>query len=120
MSAPAAERSAAEVESARVPEERGSLRIDRGVLRKIVEHAAARVPGTERTRRGPRATLSGPDAELRIRLDLAVGYPAPVRETVRAVRGAVRDELTRLAGAGVLNVEVTVSALVPAQRDRVE
>ncbi|GAB3684038.1 Asp23/Gls24 family envelope stress response protein [Saccharopolyspora tripterygii] len=112
MSAPAEEKDAGE---------RGSLEIDRAVLRKIAEHAASGVSGVARTRRGPNAKLTGPDEELRIRLDLPVRYPEPVRDTVRAVRGAVSEELTRLAGAGVLNVEVTVSALVPAaRRNRVE
>jgi len=103
--------------------ERGSLTIDRGVLRKITEHAADEATGTARTRRkhAASAKLSGPDRELRIRLELAVRYPEPVRETVRAVREKVREELSRLAGCGVLDVEITVSALLPAaQRDRVE
>lgn len=113
MSAPVAE--------AQDAGERGSLEIDRGVLRKIVEHAASGIAGVARTRRGPSAKLSGPAEELRILLDLPISYPDPVRETARAVREAVSEELERLADAGVLNVEVTVSALVPAaRRNRVE
>lgn len=103
--------------------DRGALDIDRSVLRKITEYAADQAAGTAPVRRkhGATAKLSGPDRELRVRLDLALRYPRPVRGTVRAVRAKVREELERLAGCGVLSVEVTVSALLPAtKRDRVE
>lgn len=111
--------------------DRGELTIDRAVLRKIAEHAADGASGTTRAPRriagvgvgtqGSSARLTGPDRELQVRLDLAVRYPAPVRETVRAVRERVRDELHRLAGCRVVAVEVVVSALVSApKRDRVE
>lgn len=111
--------------------ERGTLQIDRAVLRKIAEHAADTAAGTTRAQRriaglgvgthGSSAKLSGPDRELRIRLDLALRYPEPVGESVRAVRAKVREELDRQAGVRVISVEVTVSALVPApKRDRVE
>ena len=105
------------------PEERGRLDVDRSVLRKIAEHAADLVPESRRVRRriagvglgqhGANARLSGPDAELRVSLDLALRYPSPVRETVQTVRQRVGDELGRIAGCTVRSVDVTVSALVP-------
>ncbi|MFR9729304.1 Asp23/Gls24 family envelope stress response protein [Saccharopolyspora sp. MS10] len=133
MSAPAAERTDT-TQRAADPDEaagRGSLHIDRAVLRKIAEHAADGVPGTTRAPRrvvgvgvgthGSSARLTGPDRELRVRLDLALRYPEPVGEAVRAVRQRVREELARLADCRVTSVEVVVSALVPApKRDRVE
>ncbi|MCA1193106.1 Asp23/Gls24 family envelope stress response protein [Saccharopolyspora sp. 6V] len=134
MSAPATERAEAATErtsAAGDPADRGSLDIDRAVLRKIAEHAADCVSGTTRAPRrivgvgvgtqGSSARLTGPDRELRVRLDLALRYPAPVRDAVREVRERVREELSRQAGCRVTAVEVTVSALVPApKRDRVE
>ncbi|WP_243789104.1 Asp23/Gls24 family envelope stress response protein [Saccharopolyspora gloriosae] len=137
MSAPATERArAAEPATEKTsgtddPADRGHLDIDRAVLRKIAEHAADSASGTTRAQRriagvgvgthGSSARLTGPDRELQVRLDLAVRYPTPVRETVRAVRERVRDELDRLAGCRVASVQVVVSALVSApKRDRVE
>ncbi|MCI2419887.1 Asp23/Gls24 family envelope stress response protein [Saccharopolyspora sp. K220] len=106
------------------PGERGRLRISRTVLRKIAEHAADQDPGSARTRRriagvglgehGASAQLSGPDDALRVRLDVALRYPAPVRETVASVRKRVGAELRRIADFRVRAIDVTVSALVPA------
>lgn len=105
-------------------DERGRLEISRTVLRKIAEHAADQDPDSARVRRriagmglgeqGASARLSGPDRALRIRLDVALRYPAPVRRTVESVRERVRDDLLRLAGCEVRSIDVTVSALVPA------
>ncbi|GAA0541285.1 hypothetical protein GCM10011581_37310 [Saccharopolyspora subtropica] len=104
------------------PAERGRLQISRVVLRKIAEHAADETPGAVRARRrmgrggqGASAQLSGPDDELRVRLDVALRYPQPVRDAVAAMRQRVGDELRRLADCRVSSIDVTVSALVPAQ-----
>lgn len=104
------------------PEDRGRLDIDRSVLRKVAEHAADLVPNSRRVRRriagvglgehGANARLSGPDAELRVSLDLALRYPSPVRETVRTVRERVESDLERLTGCTVRSVDVTISAMV--------
>ncbi|MGP4017400.1 Asp23/Gls24 family envelope stress response protein [Saccharopolyspora sp. 5N708] len=106
------------------PGERGRLQISRTVLRKIAEHAADQDPGSARTRRriagvglgeqGASAQLSGPDDALRVRLDLALRYPAPLRETVASVRKRVGEELRRIADYRVRAIDVTVSALIPA------
>ncbi|GAB3280583.1 Asp23/Gls24 family envelope stress response protein [Parasphingorhabdus pacifica] len=108
------------------PSARGRLDISRTVLRKIAERAADTVPGTTRVHRriagvgfgehGASARLSGPDKELVIRLDVALRFPAPVRQTTRAVREQVSAELVRIADCEVRTVDVTVSALVPADR----
>lgn len=113
------------------PAERGRLDISRTVLRKIAEHAADTVAGSARVRRrvagvglrehGASARLSGPERELRVRLDLALRYPVPVSETVRSVRDHVDSELGRIADCQVRSVDVTVSALVTdRQPPRVE
>lgn len=106
------------------PGERGRLQISRTVLRKIAEYAADQDPGSARTRRrlagvglgehGATAQVSGPDDALRVRLDVALRYPVPVRETVASMRERVGAELRRIADCRVRAVDVTVSALIPA------
>ncbi|MEV0697541.1 Asp23/Gls24 family envelope stress response protein [Saccharopolyspora sp. NPDC050389] len=103
------------------PAERGRLHISRTVLRKIAEHTADQDPGSARRRHrlgggqhGATAQVFGPDDALRIRLDVALRYPAPVRETVASMRERVGTELQRLTEFRVRTVDVTVSALVPA------
>ncbi|GAA2800893.1 Asp23/Gls24 family envelope stress response protein [Saccharopolyspora taberi] len=110
------------------PAERGGLDISRVVLRKIAEHAADEVAAGARVRRriagvglgehGASAQLSGPDQELRVRLEVVLHYPSPVRTTVREMRERVGSELDRLAGCQVRTVDVTVAAMVPAARPR--
>lgn len=104
-------------------EERGSLHINRSVLRKIAAHAADVDPGSARSGRKHTAgaEVSGPDDALRIRLTVALRYPTPVRDTVASMRERVGAELSRIAGCRVRSVDVTVSALVPpAASPRVE
>jgi uncharacterized alkaline shock family protein YloU len=106
------------------PEDRGRLDIDPVVLRKIVEHAADRVPGTLRHERrvagidvgeaGASARIvvgSGDPTAVDVRLDLTLQYPAPVREVVARVRAQVGEELERLAGHRVRALAVTVTGL---------
>lgn len=101
--------------------DRGRLDIDRSVLRAIAEHSSDLVSGSVRVRRvargehGALARLSGPVQELRVRLEVALRYPAPIRDTVGEIRERVSDDLQRLAGCHVRRVDVTVSALVPAR-----
>ncbi|MGW1678748.1 Asp23/Gls24 family envelope stress response protein [Saccharopolyspora sp. NPDC002376] len=106
------------------PADRGRLHISRTVLRKIAEHTADQDPGSARTRRriagvglgghGASAQVSGPNDALRVRLDVALRYPAPVREAIAALRTRIGEELTRLADCQVRTVDVTVSGLVAA------
>lgn len=109
-------------ESSTDPADRGRLRIDRSVLRKIAEHAAdseadtavvrRRIAGVGMGTHGASARIAGPQRQLRIRLDLALRYPAPIRATVHAVRERVRVELARAADCGIRSIDVHVSALV--------
>ncbi|SDP54789.1 Uncharacterized conserved protein YloU, alkaline shock protein (Asp23) family [Actinopolyspora xinjiangensis] len=108
------------------PAERGGLRIDRSVLRRIAEHAADAEPDCVRVRRrvaglgmgehGATARVAGPDKQLRIRLDLALRYPAPISVAVGSIRERVRTDLERMADCRVSSVDVTVTALVPHPR----
>lgn len=123
------EETGADVATASEPEGRGRLVIDRAVLRKIVEHVADAEPDSVRVRRrvagvgagehGASARVSGPDRELRVRLDVALRYPAPVAEAVTAMRERIREELHRAAGCHARSIDVTVSKLLaerPASR----
>ena len=106
---------------------RGVLDIAPAVLRTIVEHASDQVPGTlHRERRlagmevgdaGPRARITaGVDgSSVDVRLDLTCAYPAPVKETVAAVKARVAAELERIAGCRLRTIAVTVSGLRPAR-----
>ncbi|MCP2166415.1 Asp23/Gls24 family envelope stress response protein [Goodfellowiella coeruleoviolacea] len=135
------------------PADRGALRIDHTVLRRIVEHTADQVPGTlsggsaaagGRAVPGARARLSGrgtegrgtkgrgtggrgtegraddDGADLDVAVELALVYPAPIRATVDEVGERVRQAVRRLTGHRVRSVSVTVSALLPRSRPRVE
>ncbi len=106
------------------PEERGSLDIHPAVLRKIVEYAADNVPGTLRNERrlagidvgesgaSARVTVgTGDPTPVDVRLELTLRYPTTVRSVVEAVRAAVADDLSRLAGHRVRAMAVTVTGL---------
>jgi uncharacterized alkaline shock family protein YloU len=106
------------------PAERGRLDIHPAVLRKIVEYAADGVPGTLRNERrlagidvgesgaSARVTVGlGDPAPVDVRLELTLRYPATVRSIVDAVRTAVADDLSRLAGHRMRALAVTVTGL---------
>ena len=112
------------------PEERGALEVHQTVVRKVAEHAADDTPGTLPTRRtvagvgvgqqGASAKVGG-GGEVDIRLEVALRYPAPVRETVAELRRRVTDEVRHITGYHVHSVDVTVAALLPeSTRPRVE
>jgi uncharacterized alkaline shock family protein YloU len=105
------------------PEERGRLRIDPSVLRKIAERTADLTPGAlpaPRTVAGvglgnagatAKATVAGQRVDLRI--ELALRYPGPVRSTVDRLRSRIGDEVRRITGYQVRSIAVTVTALLP-------
>ena len=110
------------------PEERGITEVNPAVLRKIVEHAADRVPGTLRHERrlagidvgetGASARIavgSGDPSTVDVRLEITLQYPAPVRTVVEAVRAHVSSELDHIAGHRVRTLTVTVAGLRPAR-----
>lgn len=112
------------------PEERGSLRIDQAVVRKVARHSADQVPGTTTAPRrlagvgvgaqgtGVKVTASGDDVELA--LELALRYPGAVRPVVEQVRTTVAEEVHRITAYRVRAVRVTVSALLSETSSRVE
>jgi uncharacterized alkaline shock family protein YloU len=110
------------------PADRGRLEIDPTVVRKVAERAADLTEGTVRvprrglgsSLRGATARISGEGDQVDVRLDVALSYPAPVRDAVRELREQVTGEVARITGYRVRSVDVTVSALVPQRHDRVE
>ncbi len=113
------------------PEERGALEVHQAVVRKVAEHVADHTPGTLPTRRtvagvgigqqGASAKVGSGGGEVDIRLEVALRYPDPVRETVAELRRRVTDEVRHITGYEVHSVDVTVSALLPEPtRPRVE
>ena len=98
------------------PEARGGLHINRAVLRKIAEHAADvdAASAREGRKHAAGAEISGPDDALRVRLKVALRYPAPVRDAAASIRTRVDEDLSRITGCSVRSVDVTVTGLIPA------
>lgn len=111
-------------------EDRGRLDINDVVVRKVAEHAADLTPGTARTtrkvagvgvgERGASARITTRNGQVDVRLDVALHYPAAIRDTVRALREQVDTEVERVTGYRVRSVNVTVTALVPESHNRVQ
>jgi uncharacterized alkaline shock family protein YloU len=106
------------------PADRGTLDIHPAVLRKIVEHAADSVQGTVRNERrlagidvgesgaSARVTVgTGDPTPVDVQLELTLRYPTTVRSVVEAVRAAVTQDLSRLAGHRVRAMAVTVTGM---------
>jgi uncharacterized alkaline shock family protein YloU len=105
------------------PDERGRLRIDPSVLRKVTERTADLTPGTlpaSRTVAGvglgsagatAKVTVTGQRVDLRV--ELALRYPGSVRSTVDQLRSRIGDEVRRITGYQVRSIAVTVTALLP-------
>jgi uncharacterized alkaline shock family protein YloU len=112
------------------PGERGTLSIAHTVVRKVAQHAADQVPGTLRAERkvaglgigshGASVKVGGDDNDVDLALDLALKYPAPVRAVVGDVRAKVVEEVERITSYQVRSFAVTVSALLPDARPRVQ
>lgn len=110
------------------PEDRGTLEVHPSVVRKVAERAADETPGTLRAPRkiigtgehGASAKIDGFGNDIDISLDVAMRYPSPVRELAEDLRRRVTDEVHRITGYRVRSVRVTVSALLPESRPRVE
>lgn len=113
-----------------LPEERGTLEVHPSVVRKVAEWAADLTPGTVPTPgrlarlgagpHGASARIDGAGDEVEVALSVALRYPAPIRELADAVRRAVTQEIQRITGYRVRSVQLTVSALLPDPRPRVE
>ncbi|MDQ3762335.1 MAG: Asp23/Gls24 family envelope stress response protein [Actinomycetota bacterium] len=111
------------------PDERGRLKIDPSVLRKIAEHTADLTPGTlpaPRTVAGVGLGNTGATAKVTVtaqrvdlHMELALRYPGLVRSTVDQLRSRISDEVRRITGYEVRSIAVTVTALLPEPSSRV-
>lgn len=98
------------------PRQRGTLDIAPRVVAKIAEGAARAVPGVRPVSRRVGADRLQVDARVlgdaaSVHLQVAVGYPSPVRETCRQVRAAVVEQVRRLAGVEVTRLDLQVAEL---------
>ncbi|MBK1783377.1 Asp23/Gls24 family envelope stress response protein [Prauserella cavernicola] len=103
-------------------EERGTLEIAHVVVRKVAERAADNVSGTVRIERkiagvgaglrGASVKVSGHGSDIDLLLDVAVQYPAAVRDVVDQVRTAVTEDVQHMTSYRVRGLNVTVSALL--------
>lgn len=102
---------------------------DRGrtvIADRVVERTAARLASEVEHVRGVDRQLPGrllgrpaavsadahTDGRLaQLRLDLTVAYPAPIREVTRQARRHVRDNVRRLCGVTVTDLDIRVAAL---------
>ncbi|MGX7826737.1 Asp23/Gls24 family envelope stress response protein [Actinokineospora sp. 24-640] len=110
--------------------DRGTLTIAPSVVRQVAERAADATPGTARTTRtvagiglgehGASASVDGEGGRVRLRVELALHYPAAVRAVVAEVRAKVSDEVERITGYQVRGVDVVVTGLVPPATPRVQ
>ncbi|MEU8382301.1 Asp23/Gls24 family envelope stress response protein [Streptosporangium sp. NPDC048865] len=104
-------------------ERRGRTDIADRVVSRIAAHAAGEVPrvrevGERRPlslRGGTRAAVDGGLATLR--LDVAVEYPAPIREVAEEIRRHVAERVMTLTGMDVGHVDVLVTDVTPARDD---
>lgn len=103
------------------PADRGTLRIDHTVVRKLAERAADGVDGTtvvERRlaglgagRHGAHIKIEGHGNTLDLSLDIPLSYPAPLAEIVENLRAAVTGAVEDYTSYQVRSLAVTVSAL---------
>lgn len=110
------------------PEARGTTTLADRVVAKVAARAVAettRAGGAGRRLTG-RLGGDGParvDVEVdgtlaTVSIRLSVTYPAPVREVAREVRAHVVEQVRRLTGLQVKEVDVTVVALTTAAQGR--
>ncbi|MBB5958353.1 putative alkaline shock family protein YloU [Saccharothrix tamanrassetensis] len=97
--------------------DRGGLDIHQSVIRKVATRVVEQVAGTLP---GASVKVRGEGQYVEIAVKVGLDYPNPVRATAAEVRRTVTDEVERITGYRVADVAVTVSALRPEPRPRVE
>lgn len=98
------------------PPRRGTLDVAPRVVERVAEAAALRTPdvrpvsrrvGSERVQ--VEARVLGDAAS--VHMQIAVGYPSPVRETCQRLRAAVLEDVRRLTGVEVTRLDLQVAEL---------
>jgi uncharacterized alkaline shock family protein YloU len=104
------------------PGERGTLVIRERVVERIAERAALGVDGVVRRpstlgrvtgRDLPRAEATVAGDRTRVRVEIAVAWPAPLAATAATVRDRVHDLVASCTGCTVDAVDVRASSLAP-------
>jgi uncharacterized alkaline shock family protein YloU len=98
----------------------GRLEIDDRVVERIAAVAATEVAGVAGLPRlfgdavndRPRVAAEVGHGRARLRIQVSVGWPAPLRTTCAQVRERVRQRVQDLTGLDVVEVDVTVGSLV--------
>lgn len=108
-------------------EQRGRVVVATRVIEKIASQAAAEIAGTAGKGRGFLGIGGHADAAVRpkvtadvtgdlasLRIELGVGFPAPIAALTRQVQQELSSKVGRLTGVTVTRVDVDVVALVAA------
>ncbi|NHA70135.1 Asp23/Gls24 family envelope stress response protein [Phycicoccus flavus] len=107
------------------PATRGRTVVVDRVYERTARLAALRTAGVVRHRTGvealagrtlPRVEIRRSGERVRVRVQVALAWPTPVGRTTAAVRDDVAATLTRVTGATVDAVDVTVTHLEPQDR----
>lgn len=107
----------------------GAIRMAEGVVRTITGLAARQVEGIyslgkprivtfgDAPTRGVKAEVG--DREAAIDLDVIINYGCDLRETADTLRGLVAEEVNRMAGREVVEININVvDVQVPEQEDK--
>lgn len=117
------------VHSGADPADRGTLTINERVVERVAAYAATQVEhtaaaprrvlglnvGSARPEAEPSVTASVHGSTAVVRANVAVAWPQPIRAVADELRRQVRDEVERITGVRVDQVDVEVTSLqVPA------
>lgn len=100
------------------PADRGTLHIADHVIDRIASHAALQVDRVVATggrldqvvgHRYPRATSTVAGRRVRVGLEVALTWPAPVAAVTQNIREVVRTRLEEMTGMQIDTVDITVS-----------
>ncbi|MBG6225387.1 putative alkaline shock family protein YloU [Arthrobacter sp. CAN_A2] len=111
------------------PSTRGALVIAEKAIEKVASNAASNVPGVsgpvggflglgarhkETTRPRCEVQLNGLIASLR--LEVGITYPVPLKRTTELLRTSVREEVSRICGLDVRQVDIAINTLLDPTR----
>ncbi|MFD0023677.1 DUF6286 domain-containing Asp23/Gls24 family envelope stress response protein [Streptomyces sp. NPDC058382] len=93
------------------PAQRGTTTVSDRAVRRIVERAAAEALPGDTAGATARGSVAVRGQRARVRIGVAVAYPAPLADTVRRVQEHVTERTRGLAGLDVTRAEVRVDRL---------
>ena len=105
-------------------EQRGRLHVADRVIERIATHAAVQIDGVTRTGSGldkvvgldlPRADSTVAGDQVRLSIDIAIGWPHGAGEVARSVRHEVTRQVGNLTGLNVAAVHVNVARFASSE-----